>query len=63
MSSPAFIAWAEACCWSSFITFFIMFPTALQSDMTTASGLFHAERMRSFSRYSLPQEEMPFGAK
>ena len=56
-------AWAEAWDWLSFMTFFIMLPTALQSDMTTASGRFHAVRMRSLSRYSLPHDETPFGAK
>ena len=35
-SRPAFIAWAEAPVWLRFITFCIMFPTAEQSDMTTA---------------------------
>ena len=36
------MAWAEAWVSSNFITFFIMLPTAEQSDITTASGLWCA---------------------
>ena len=38
-SRPAFMACAAACVSFSFMMFLRMFPTAEQSDMTTASGL------------------------